>query len=177
MEKKKLKLSISGTSKKTLNSIEEAKSKSKNSVVIEKKNSKFHIKSQYPRQNNESFRPNRNTSQSNIFSKPSTQPSSDFEKRKLAEQRATRRLKADTSALDAVGKKTVSVAKMMKGAFKDLNTALASRGVEQLAGASLTKAPLAKESSPDSPETTIDERENQTWPIMRTTVGFISISE
>jgi len=51
---------------------------------------------------------------------------------------ATRRLKADTSALDSVGKKTVSVAKMMKGAFKDLNTALASRGVEQLAGASLT---------------------------------------
>ena len=41
MEKKKLKLSISGTSKKTLNSIEQAKSKSKNTVVIEKKNSKF----------------------------------------------------------------------------------------------------------------------------------------
>ena len=37
MEKKKLKLSISGTSKKTFNSIEEAKSKSKNTVVIEKK--------------------------------------------------------------------------------------------------------------------------------------------
>ena len=33
MEKKKLKLSISGSSKKTFNSIEQAKSKSKNTVV------------------------------------------------------------------------------------------------------------------------------------------------
>ena len=41
MEKKKLKLSISGSSKKTLSRIEEAKSKSKNTVVIEKKKSKF----------------------------------------------------------------------------------------------------------------------------------------
>ena len=40
MEKKKLKLSISGNSKKTINSIEQAKSKSKNSVVIEKKSGK-----------------------------------------------------------------------------------------------------------------------------------------
>ena len=37
MEKKKLKLSVSGSSKKAFNSIEEAKSKSKNTVVIEKK--------------------------------------------------------------------------------------------------------------------------------------------
>ena len=37
MEKKKLKLTISGSSKKTINNIELAKSKSKNAVVIEKK--------------------------------------------------------------------------------------------------------------------------------------------
>ena len=37
MEKKKLKLTISGSSKKTINNIELAKSKNKNSVVIEKK--------------------------------------------------------------------------------------------------------------------------------------------
>ena len=36
MEKKKLELSISGASKKTINSIEQAKSHSKNAVVIEK---------------------------------------------------------------------------------------------------------------------------------------------
>ena len=34
--KKKLKLSISGSSKKTINNIEQAKSQSKNSVIIEK---------------------------------------------------------------------------------------------------------------------------------------------
>ena len=37
MEKKKLKLTISGSSKKTINNIELAKSQSKNSVVIKKK--------------------------------------------------------------------------------------------------------------------------------------------
>ena len=41
MEKKKLKLSISGSSKKTFSSIEQAKTQSKNTVVIEKKSSKF----------------------------------------------------------------------------------------------------------------------------------------
>ena len=52
MEKKKLKLSISGSSKKTFNSIEQAKTKSKNTVVIEKKNLKFQSKSQFSRQSN-----------------------------------------------------------------------------------------------------------------------------
>ena len=37
MEKKKLKLSITGSSRKTLSSIEQAKSKSKNAVFIERK--------------------------------------------------------------------------------------------------------------------------------------------
>ena len=37
MEKKKLKLSITGNTKRTFSSIEQAKSKSKNSVIIEKK--------------------------------------------------------------------------------------------------------------------------------------------
>ena len=101
MEKKKLKLSISGSSKKTLSSIEEAKSKSKNTVVIEKKNSKFAGKSQFSRQSNNSFRTSNNiSSKPNNFSRPSIQPSSDFEKRKLAEQRATRRLKGEAPQKD-----------------------------------------------------------------------------
>ena len=41
MEKKKLKLTISGSSKKTINNIELAKSHGKNSVVIEKKALKY----------------------------------------------------------------------------------------------------------------------------------------
>ena len=38
MEKKKIKLTISGSSKKTINNIKIAKSQGKNSVLIEKKN-------------------------------------------------------------------------------------------------------------------------------------------
>jgi len=102
MEKKKLKLSISGSSQKTLSSIEQAKSKSKNTVVIEKKNSKYAGKSQYLRQNNSNFKPANNTSAkpNNFTRPPSQQPSSDFEKRKLAEQRATRRLKGEVTPKD-----------------------------------------------------------------------------
>jgi translation initiation factor IF-2 len=100
MEKKKLKLSVSGSSKKTFSSIEQAKSKSKNTVVIERKNSKFSSKTQFSRQNN-NFRPNINVSpKPNNFTRPSNQPSSDFEKRKLAEQRATRRLKGEVAQKD-----------------------------------------------------------------------------
>ena len=47
MEKKKLKLTISGSSKKTISNIELAKSQAKNSVVIEKKNKRFGPKSSF----------------------------------------------------------------------------------------------------------------------------------
>ena len=50
----------------------------------------------------------------------------------------TRKIKTDTSGIEKVGKKSVSVAKMMKSSFKDLNAALAARGVEGIAGSSLT---------------------------------------
>ena len=98
MEKKKLKLSISGSSKKTINSIEQAKSQSKNTVVIEKK-PRFGTKSNYSRPNTSNERPKGGAPfvpKSNSFTKPSLSPSSDFERRKLAEQRATRRLKGET---------------------------------------------------------------------------------
>ena len=97
MEKKKLKLSISGTSKKTINSIEQAKSHSKNTVVIEKKSSRFVNKPNFSRGNKSSEirSQNNNISKQKTFFKPSTPISSDFEKRKLAEQRATRRLKGE----------------------------------------------------------------------------------
>ena len=107
MEKKKLKLTISGSSKKTINNIELAKSQGKNSVVIEKKNTRFGSKSST----------SRNTHQRNTFSKPKTnfiprdntvsKPSStnDFEKRKLAEQRATKRLKGESAQKGKIGSK------------------------------------------------------------------------
>ena len=50
MEKKKLKLSISGSTNKTINSIEQAKNQSKNTVVIEKKPKRFLGKTNTSRQ-------------------------------------------------------------------------------------------------------------------------------
>ena len=102
MEKKKLKLSISGSSKKTINSIEQAKSQSKNTVVIEKK-PRFGTKPNYSRPNTSNERPKGSAPfvpRNNTFSKPTTSPSSDFERRKLAEQRATKRLKGDNDGKD-----------------------------------------------------------------------------
>ncbi len=99
MEKKKLKLSISGSSKKTINSIEQAKSQSKNTVVIEKR-PRFGTKPNYSRPNTSNERPKGSAPfvpRNNTFSKPTTSPSSDFERRKIAEQRATRRLKGETT--------------------------------------------------------------------------------
>ena len=96
MEKKKLKLSITGTSKKTINSIEQAKSHPKNSVVIEKRAGKFPRKPNF--NNNKNNFTHKNTNQSTNkkaqFSQPQTNIS-DYEKRKLAEQRATKRLKGE----------------------------------------------------------------------------------
>ena len=102
MEKKKLKLSISGDSKKTINSIEQAKSQSKNTVVIEKKSPRYGGKPNFSR----GTRPIENKSQNTFipkktnFSKPVSFIKSDFEKRKLAEQRATRRLKGENPQKD-----------------------------------------------------------------------------
>ena len=83
MEKKKLKLSISGTSKKTFSSIEQAKSKSKNTVVIEKKNSKYQGKSLSPRPApNNNFATNKSISSKTYnYNRPVSPPVSDFEKR------------------------------------------------------------------------------------------------
>ena len=99
MEKKKLKLSISGSQKKTISTIEQAKSKSKNTVVIEKKSNKFGGGQSFARPNYQSNKTNNKTSISKkqFFQKPTHSPVSDFEKRKLAEQRATRRLKGETN--------------------------------------------------------------------------------
>ena len=98
MEKKKTKLTISGSSKKTISSIELAKLKGKNSVIIEKKSGRFGNKPSFTKTNNQktSFKSKPSfIFKEPKFSKPSTTSSNDFEKRKLAEQRATRRLKGE----------------------------------------------------------------------------------
>ena len=99
MDKKKLKLSISGNTKKTISNIEQARSNPKNSVIINN-NKNFQKKKFYKTSgSNDSLKkPNLNIGSkrptSNFFAKKDI---SDFEKRKLAEQRATKRLKGETT--------------------------------------------------------------------------------
>ena len=93
----KTKLTISGSPKKSIRNIEIAKTQGKNSRVIEKQGGKFTNRGG-------SFRPGVGKLKSNTsFNrgaplKPSFAPksppiTSDFERRKLAEQRATKRIK------------------------------------------------------------------------------------
>ena len=137
MEKKKLKLSITGSSQKTFSSIEQAKSKSKNTVVIEKKSSKFQGKSQFSRPSNNSFAPSRNiSSKPNNLSRPASTPTSDFEKRKLAEQRATRRLKGEAAPKENKSSKTPGKRRELKltisRALSDDHAEIKSRSLASL---------------------------------------------
>ena len=100
MENKKTKLTISGVAKKTIKNIEIAKTQGKNSVVIEKQPNKFvkkggPFKSSGPRSRPITSSFNRGSSlKAPLTSKTPSTPN-DFERRKLAEQRATKRLKGD----------------------------------------------------------------------------------
>ena len=108
MEKKKLKLSISGSTNKTINSIEQAKNQSKNTVVIEKKTKRFVGKPQVTRpfSSNDRFKNKSSLSEKPYnHSRPLQNTSSDFEKRKLAEQRATKRIKGEVSLKDTKANK------------------------------------------------------------------------
>ncbi len=107
---KKTKLTISGSTKKSIKNIEIAKTQRKNSVVIEKQTGKFSSRGG-------SFRSTTNKSRfTSAFNKganlkPSFNPkpptiTNDFEKRKLAEQRATKRLKGDSESKDKKTLKT-----------------------------------------------------------------------
>ena len=109
MEKKKLKLSIAGTSKKAFNSIEEAKSKSKNSVIIEKKSNKFPRKQNFFKGNKQNDVSKKNTTfvPRKVFNENINSTKSDFEKRKIAEQRATKRLKGETELKNFKGKNSL----------------------------------------------------------------------
>ena len=108
MEKKKLKLSVTGTTKKAISSIEQAKSQSKHSVIIEKKAGRISRKSFFQKSNkaNTSFKPSignndikRNVANKNFFG-------TDFEKRKLAEQRATKKYKGEIIQKDTKDNKS-----------------------------------------------------------------------
>ncbi len=106
MEKKKLKLTISGSSKKTIDNIELAKSQGKNSVVIGKKN-RFGLKGSFSKTGSQKSTYNKPKAnfvpRETTFAKPFA--ANDFEKRKLAEQRATKRLKGENVQKGKIGSK------------------------------------------------------------------------
>ncbi len=97
---KKTKLTISGgIAKKSIKNIDKAKNLGKNSVIIEKQPGKFTSRGGSFKSNSSKIK-NNFTSNNGNFSKsnyaPKSPPStSDFERRKLAEQRATKRLKEE----------------------------------------------------------------------------------
>ena len=106
MEKKKTKLTISGNPKKSFKNFDPTKSKGKKTVVIEKKTFSSSNKGSFNKplaskqftnfKKGSSFKPN---------FPPKTHTSvSDFERRKLAEQRATKRLKDDHENKDRKAK-------------------------------------------------------------------------
>ena len=102
MENKKTKLTISGIAKKSIKNIELAKTQNKNSVVIEKKPSRFANKNSLNKFSSNGPKGKIFTgSRSSVFSKHMNPITNDFEKRKLAEQRATRRIKGELPSKDS----------------------------------------------------------------------------
>ena len=101
---KKTKLTISGSAKKSIKNIEIAKTQGKNSVVIEKQTGKFTSRGGSFRSSTNKSRAtsslNRGAPLKSSFNPKSPLNTNDFERRKLAEQRATKRLKGDSEDKD-----------------------------------------------------------------------------
>ena len=103
MENKKTKLTLSGIAKKSIENIELAKTQGKNSVVIEKKVSKFNNKRNlFNKSKDRSFTKSKPINTFNISSQKTK--TNDFEKRKLAEQRARKRIKGELPQKEIKGK-------------------------------------------------------------------------
>ena len=100
MENKKTKLTISGSPKKTIKNFDPSRSRGKKTVVIDKHSTKPYGKLTGYRTGGlkqpQGFK--KETSVKNNFSFKAQPITSDFERRKLAEQRATKRLKGDSDS-------------------------------------------------------------------------------
>ena len=107
MENKKTKLTISGNPKNKIKSFQNTKSKGQKTVFIDKRTDRSAKKPSFSKpfgskSNTSNFK--KNNTFNNKF--PSKMPpiQTDFERRKLAEQRATKRLKGDTDNKDKKSK-------------------------------------------------------------------------
>jgi translation initiation factor IF-2 len=101
---KKTKLTITGSATKSIKNIEIAKTQGKNSVVIEKTPNKFPSRSGSSRPGsfkaNTTSTFNRGAPSKPTFANKSPPLANDFERRKLAEQRATKRIKGGNESND-----------------------------------------------------------------------------
>ena len=100
MENKKTKLTISGNPKKSFKNVSSSKTYGKKTVLIEKRSSKNFTKPNFNKSNDSkktsgNFK-NNPSFKTNFPSKFPSTAVSDFEKRKLAEQRATKKFKGET---------------------------------------------------------------------------------
>ncbi len=107
MENKKTKLTISGNPKRSFKKFETNKSQGKKTVVIDKQRGGYTNKGSFYKQSSSKLPPSSFKKDKNFKSgfnlKTPTTPT-DFERRKLAEQRATKRLKEDTDGKDRKSK-------------------------------------------------------------------------
>ena len=173
MENKKTKLTLSGIAKKSIENIELAKTQSKNSVVIEKKTSRYPNKGPFTKtysgktstHNNRPSSKSFSEPRSAVFSKPSSSPISDFEKRKLAEQRATRRLKGETLTKDSKGKASskkrelkLTVSRALSDEIESRSRSMASlKRAKQKENRDLTKQEINENLKPIKREINIPE--------------------
>ena len=99
MENKKTKLTISGSPKKSFKNLDTSKAQGKKTVIIEKRNLRSHGKPSFgkptsSRSSNSNFK--HGSSLKPNFPSKASSATSDFERRKLAEQRATKKLKGES---------------------------------------------------------------------------------
>ena len=135
MEKKKTKLTISGNPKKSIDNIELARFQNKNSVVIEKKVNRF--VNNNPVRKPSGFKPKfkQNTTANEDGSIKSSQKTfrqsqqtfNDYEKRQLAEQSATKRLRGDSTHKDLKGKTVIKIRELKLTLSRALNDEIETR--------------------------------------------------
>ena len=130
MEKKKTKLTISGNPKKSIDNIGLARFQNKNSVIIEKKTNRF--SNNNPARKTSGFKSKFKQNEGFFDKKPklfkqTQQTTNDYEKRKLAEQRATKRLKGDTIYKDSKGKTVTKKRELKLTLSRALNDEIETR--------------------------------------------------
>jgi translation initiation factor IF-2 len=161
MENKKSKLTLSGIAKKSIKNIELAKTQSRNSVVIEKKPAKFAPKGNFSRSTSLKSKPITNltgssNSRNTLAPKSSLPITNDYEKRKLAEQRATRRLKGESGDKGKSGTKKRELKLTVSRALSD-----------EIEARSRSMASLKRAKQKENRELTKEEIQENLKPIKR----------